>query len=58
MHAKDEAVLVDLLGEEKLRAVCCDMAETIRKHGLTQSPATCEILFRYMSDVVNGWNCV
>lgn len=54
---KDETVLIDLLGEENLKNTCQDMAEVIRKHGLQRSSETCKILFRYMSSVVEGWNC-
>lgn len=53
----EEIVLIDLLGEENLKNICQDMAEVIRRHELHQSPSTCEILFRYMSSVVEGWNC-
>ena len=51
-----EKKLVDLLDDEKLKDVCVDLEETIRKHGLHKSPETCEMLFLYMLDVIKGWN--
>ena len=52
-----EEVLAEQLGEEKLSAVCRDLAETVRKHGLNRSPGICKTLMHYMSDVIMGWNC-
>lgn len=52
-----ESILAERIGDEKLKAVCMDLAETIRKHGLHKSPNICEMLFLYMSDVIKGWNC-
>lgn len=45
-----------LLGEERVKKVCEDIALVLAKYGLVQSPTECELLFRYMIFVTQGWN--
>lgn len=45
-----------LLGEDEAKAVLQDLASAIAKHDLVRSPETCELLFRYMIFVTQGWN--
>ena len=53
-----EAELLILLGEEKLKNIGEQIAEIVRQHGLQKSPDVCRKLFSYLSDVIEGWNCV
>lgn len=53
-----EAELLDLLGEERLKCIGEEIAEIVRQHGLQKSPDICRKLFSYLSDVIEGWNCV
>lgn len=54
----NERELVKLLGESELKDIGEQLAEVVRQHGLQKSPDVCRKLFRYMADVVDGWNCV
>lgn len=54
----NERELVKLLGESELKDIGEQFAEVVRQHGLQKSPDVCRKLFRYMADVVAGWNCV
>ena len=56
MVGEVERLLVETLGEPKLKKVCEDLAEVIRKHELNKKPVICRYLFSYMSEVVSGWN--
>lgn len=53
-----EKELLDLLGEEQLKCIGEQIAEIVRQHDLQNSPGTCRKLFSYLSDVIDGWNCV
>lgn len=54
----DEKYLISVLGEANLKNIGEQLAEVVRQHGLQKSPDVCRKLFRYMADVVDGWNCV
>lgn len=43
---------------DELKEIGEELAEVIRIHGLQNSPQKCRELFSYMSDVVDGWNCI
>ena len=51
-----ERLLVESLGEPKLKKVCEEIAEVIRKNELNKKPVLCRYLFSYMADVISGWN--
>lgn len=51
-----ERLLVETLGEPKLKKVCEEIAEVIRKNELIKKPVICRYLFSYMSEVASGWN--
>lgn len=53
-----ESELVMLLGAEHLKYVGMQISEIVRQHNLHHSPDVCRKLFTYLSDVVDGWNCV
>lgn len=53
-----ETDLVKTLGEDQLKSIGEQIAEIVRKHGLQNSPDICRKLFSYLSDVIDGWNCV
>lgn len=46
-----------LFTDDELKAVGEDIAEVLRLHGLQHRPDKCRVLFAYMADVVDGWNC-
>lgn len=50
--------LIELIGETKLKSICTEIAESVRKHDLHREPEICARLFLYMTEVINGWNCV
>lgn len=45
-----------VLGEQKAKKVCEDLALVLAKHDLVQSHDICEVLFLYMISVTDGWN--
>lgn len=51
-----ERLLVESLGEPKLKKVCEEISEVIRKNELNKKPVLCRYLFSYMADVISGWN--
>ena len=53
-----EKELLNLLGEERLKCIGEQIAEIVRQHDLQRSPEICRKLFSYLSDVIDGWNCV
>lgn len=53
-----EETLVQALGEIELKEIGEQIAEIVRQHGLQKSPDICRGLFSYLSDVIDGWNCV
>lgn len=44
------------LGAERTKLIVEGLALVIAQNGLTRSPELCEKIFRYMSEVVTGWN--
>lgn len=44
------------LGAERTKHVIEDLALVIAQNELTRSPELCRKIFRYMSEVVTGWN--
>lgn len=58
MKATKEETLIQTLGEAELREIGEQIVEIVRQHGLQKSPDTCKKLFSYLSDVIDGWNCV
>ena len=44
------------LGAARTKHVIESIALVIAKNGLTRSTELCEKIFRYMSEVVTGWN--
>lgn len=57
-ESKVERELAELLGDDHLKHIGEQIAEIVRQHGLQKSPDTCRKLFNYLSDVIDGWNCV
>ena len=53
-----EVELISILGADELKSIGEQIAEIVRQHGLQKSPDTCRKLFTYLSDVIDGWNCV
>ena len=53
-----ESDLLKTLGEEQLKSIGEQIAEIVREHGLQHAPDVCRKLFFYLSDVIDGWNCV
>lgn len=45
-----------VLGEQRAKKICEDLAFVLAKHDLVQSPDICEVLFLYMISVTDGWN--
>lgn len=45
-----------VLGEQRAKKICEDIAFVLAEHGLVQSPEICEVLFLYMISVTDGWN--
>lgn len=45
-----------VLGEQRTKKICEDIAFVLAEHGLVQSPEICEALFLYMISVTDGWN--
>lgn len=56
--AANEAWLLSVLGDGKLKKIGEQMAEIVRQHDLQKSPIVCRRLFSYLSDVIEGWNSV
>lgn len=54
----EEEELALLLGEDRLKSIGEQVAEIVRQHGLHKSPDVCRKLFLYLSNVIDGWNCV
>lgn len=44
------------LGAERTKLIVESIALVIAQNGLTRSPELCRKIFRYMSEVVTGWN--
>lgn len=44
------------LGAERTKLIVEGLALVIAQNGLTRSPELCRKIFRYMSEVVTGWN--
>ena len=53
-----EQELVEKVGEATLKRIGEQIAEIVRQHGLQKSPDVCKKLFDYLSEVIDGWNCV
>jgi len=54
----EEAELIGILGEDRLRSIGECVAEIVRQNGLHKSPYICKKLFHYLSNVIVGWNPV
>ncbi len=53
-----EQLLFESVGAEKLKIIGEQIVEIVREHELHKSPDVCQMLFRYLSSVIEGWNCV
>lgn len=53
-----EKQLCKEIGEDALKEIGEEIAEVIRQHDLQLRPDVCRKLFNYLSDVIDGWNCV
>ena len=58
MKTTEEEILIQVLGEVELKEIGEQIAEIVRQHDLQKSPDICRKLFSYLSDVIDGWNCV
>lgn len=58
LQDNDEAELIDILGEDKLASIGESIVEIVRQNDLHKSPCICKKLFRYLSNVIVGWNSV
>lgn len=47
-----------LLGTDRAKKVCEDLALVLAKHNLVHSPEICKELFTYMISVTDDWNPV
>lgn len=54
----EEAELIYLLGEDRLKSIGECIAEIVRQNDLHKSPCICKKLFHYLSGVIVGWNPV
>lgn len=57
-EAEEEMTLLLVLGEKRLKEIGEQIAEIVRQHDLQKSPDLCRLLFSYVSNVIDGWNCV
>ncbi len=58
LQNNEEAELIAILGEDKLKSMGECIVDILRQNGLHQSPCVCKKLFHYLSNVIVGWNSV